>query len=114
MAMTSGRLAADAIVEALEKGDFGRKGLAGYTSRLQGSYIMADLKKYRGFNAFLLHHHEIFTTIPHLASYGAREMLTVDGTPKKQKQKAIWKRIRSEMPLFRLFRLFWKGWRTVK
>jgi hypothetical protein len=41
-------------------------------------------------------------------------MLTVDGTPKKQKQKAIWKRIRSEMPLFRLFRLFWKGWRTVK
>ena len=114
MAMTSGRLAAEAIVEALEKGDFGRKGLAGYTSRLQGSYIMADLKKYRGFNAFLLHHHEIFTTIPHLGSYGAREMLTVDGTPKKQKQKAIWKKIRSEMPLFRLFRLFWKGWRTVK
>ncbi|OPY62947.1 MAG: Electron transfer flavoprotein-ubiquinone oxidoreductase [Syntrophorhabdaceae bacterium PtaU1.Bin034] len=114
MAMTSGRLAAEAIIEAFERGDFTRGGLSGYIGRLQESYVMADLRKYRGFNAFRLGHHELFTTLPDLASYAAREMLTVDGTPKKQKQRTIWKRIRSELPPSRLFRLFWKGWRTVK
>ncbi len=114
MAMTSGRLAAEAIVEAFEKGNFSRTGLEGYPSRLRDSYVLADLRKYRGFNTFRLRHHELFTTLPRLGSYAAREMLTVDGTPKKEKQKAIWKRVRSEIPLPRLLSLLWKGWRTVK
>ena len=88
MAMTSGRFAAEAIMESLSNGDFTRKGLAGYVSRLQNSYIMADLKKYRGFNGFRLQHHELFTVLPGLAGFAAREMLTVDGKSKKEKQKA--------------------------
>jgi electron transfer flavoprotein-quinone oxidoreductase len=114
MAMTSGRFAADAIIEALGKGDFSRSGLDSYVSRLRDSYVMADLKKYRGFNTFRLRHHDIFTTLPRLGSFAAREMLTVNGIPKKQKQKTIWKRIRQEMSTFRLLRLLWKGWRSVK
>jgi electron transfer flavoprotein-quinone oxidoreductase len=114
MAMTSGRFAAEALIEAFEKGDLTRSGLAGYGSRLDGSYVMADMKKYRGFNAFRLRHHELFTTLPPLAAYAARNMLTVDGTPKKQKQRAIRARIRSEFSLFRLLGLLWKGWRAVK
>jgi electron transfer flavoprotein-quinone oxidoreductase len=114
MAMTSGRFAAETLIEALERGDFTRNGLTGYASRLEASYVMADLRKYRGFNAFRFRHHELFTTLPPLAAYAARQMLTVDGTPKKQKQRTIWAKIRSEFSLFRLFRLLWKGWRAVK
>lgn len=114
MAMTSGRFAAEAIMEALEKGDLSRNGLAGYVSRLQGSYITDDLKKYRRFNTFRLRHHELFTTLPELGGFAAREMLTVDGISKKEKQKAIWKKVKKDISLCRIFRLLWDGIRSVK
>ena len=114
MAMTSGRFAAEAIVEALERGDFSRRGLDGYLSRLRASYVMSDLKKYRGFNSFRLRHHELFTILPSAAEYAARQMLTVDGTPKKLQQKAIRKKVLRGVPLLRLLRILWDGWRGVK
>jgi electron transfer flavoprotein-quinone oxidoreductase len=114
MAMTSGRFAAQAIEEAFDRGDFSRNGLKGYVSRLETSYIMADLKKYRRFNGFRLKHHELFTTMPGLGSLAAREMLTVDGVSKKEKQKAIRRQIGKEMPLSKIARLFWDGWRSIR
>lgn len=114
MAMTSGRFAAETILAALESGDASRKRLLGYVSRLRGSYILKDLKKYRRFNAFRLKHHEIFTTVPKLASFAAREILTVNGQPKKTKQKAIWREFRKRMSPIGLLKLLWNGWRSVK
>jgi electron transfer flavoprotein-quinone oxidoreductase len=114
MAMTSGRFAAEAILEALERGDFSRRGLDGYLSRLRGSYVMADLKKYRCFNGFRLRHDELFSTLPQDAAYAARQMLTVDGTPKKLKQKAIRRKVFHDISPWRLLRIVWDGWRSVK
>ncbi len=114
MAMTSGRFAAEAIIEAFGKGDFTDNGLKGYASRLRNSYIMADLKKYRGFNGFRLRHHELFTLLPGLWGFAARRMLTVDGTPKKKKQKDIWKKIKQEISPIKLAWILWDGWRSVK
>jgi electron transfer flavoprotein-quinone oxidoreductase len=75
---------------------------------------MADLKKYRGFNGFRLRHHELFSTLPQAAGYAARQMLTVDGTPKKVKQKAIRKKVFRDISPMRLLRILWDGWRSVK
>ena len=114
MALASGRLAAESIAEAFTKGDFSRRGLDGYVSRLRDSYVMADMKKYRGFNAFRLRRHELFSGLPQAAAFAAREMLTVDGTPKKVKQKAIRRGIFKQVPALRLLRILWDGWRSVK
>ena len=114
LAMTSGRLAAEAILEALKNGDFSRNGLRGYISRLQNSYILKDLKKYRNFGRFLRTHPELFTSLPEWASQAAREMITVNGVSKKAKQKIIWNQLRKEIPLLRLLRILWGGWRSVK
>ena len=114
MAMCSGRFAAETIAEALGKGDFTSAGLGGYVDRLKDSYVMKDMKKYRRFNGFRLENHEIFTVLPGLAAHAAREMLTVDGTPKKEKQKAIWGRIREKFPLLKLAKLVWDGVRSVR
>jgi electron transfer flavoprotein-quinone oxidoreductase len=114
LAMTSGRFAAEAIVEALEKGDFSRRGLRGYTSRLEESYVLKDLKKYRKFNSFLFNHNELFATMPELVAQAAREMLTVDAIPKKQKQKAIWRKIRGSITLMGALRLLRDGWRGLR
>jgi electron transfer flavoprotein-quinone oxidoreductase len=114
MAMTSGRFAAEAVMEAFKKGDFTRRGLEGYQSRLEGSYIMKDMKKYRRFGPFRLHHHELFTSLPALAAHGAREMLTVDGVPKKEKQGAIWRKIRREFSPLEMLEILWDGMRSVR
>ncbi len=114
MAMTSGRLAAETIAEALEKGDTGRSGLKEYAARLEDSYILKDMKKYRRFNGFRLGNHEIFTLFPGLTGQAAREILTVNGISKKGKQKALWRTIRGSISLTRLMRIMWAGLRSVK
>jgi electron transfer flavoprotein-quinone oxidoreductase len=113
MAMTSGRLAALAIIEALEGKDTRGEALSGYGAALQRSYVINDMKKYRRFNRFLLNHKEIFTTLPRLGAHAAREMLTVDGVSKKEKQGLIRKKIQEAMPLTRLARLLWAAARSI-
>jgi electron transfer flavoprotein-quinone oxidoreductase len=114
MAITSGRLAAETIIEALKAGDTSKAGLSTYGRRLQDGYILKDLKKYKGFAAFLRSHNEVFTTLPAVVSLAAREMLTVNGVSKKTKQKAIWRAMRKAVSLPRLVRLLWAGWRAVR
>jgi electron transfer flavoprotein-quinone oxidoreductase len=114
MAMASGRLAAETIIEALQRDDASRDGLRRYVDRLQDSYVLRDLKKYRRFGPFRFRHHELFSTVPRLAAHAAREMLTVDGVPKKTKQRAIWSTIRSQIGRARLLKLLWDGWRSVR
>ena len=114
LAMTSGRFAAEAILDALEKGDFSRKGLQGYLSRLEESYLCQDLKKYRRFGSFMENHPEVFTSLPEWAGQAAREMLTVNGIPKKKKQGVLWDHLRRQISLGRILRIFWDGWRSVR
>ncbi|MEM5786986.1 MAG: FAD-dependent oxidoreductase [Syntrophobacteraceae bacterium] len=114
LAMISGRFAAEAIMEALNRGDCSRRGLQGYVERLEESHILQDLKKNRRFPAFLGTHKELFTTVPGLAGVACREMLTVDGVPKKKKQSLIWKAIRGQISLLQMLRLLWDGWRSVR
>ncbi len=114
LAMTSGRIAAETIIEAIGRNDHSKQALASYGERLAESYVIKDLRKYRRFGRFMHHRKEIFDQLPRLASSAAREMLTVNGISKKQKQKMILKQFRKEMSLFRLFRLLWQGWRSVR
>jgi len=114
MAMISGKTAAETILEARRRGSFRAKTLGAYTESLRESFIFKDLKKYRKFPGFLQKHKEIFTTLPGLGRQAALEMLTVDGVPKKDKQRAIWKNIKKAMPRRKLLKLLWDGWRSVK
>jgi electron transfer flavoprotein-quinone oxidoreductase len=114
LAMTSGKLAAETIIEAFNQDDFSRKSLSRYGERLAESYVLKDMKKYRSFGSFLYHRKEIFSEFPRLASSAAREMLTVNGISKKQKQKTISREIRRQISVFKLLRLLWQGWRSVK
>jgi electron transfer flavoprotein-quinone oxidoreductase len=114
LAMTSGRLAAETILEAMEKGDFSAAGLGGYAKKLQDSFVLKDLKKYRRFPSFLENHQEIFTALPHAAGDAAREILTVDEVPKKGRQALAWKAICGQVPPLRLLRLAWEAWRSVR
>jgi electron transfer flavoprotein-quinone oxidoreductase len=114
LAMASGKMAAETIIEAIGRGDLSRKSLSVYGERLAESYVIKDLKKYRGFGRFRYHHKEIFSQLPRLATLAGREMITVNGVSKKEKQKLIVRAVRREMSILRLLRLLWQGWRAVK
>ncbi len=114
LAMTSGRLAAETILDALSRDDFSHRRLKPYVSKLKESYVLKDLKKYRRFPWFLYAHDELFSTLPETVSYAAREMLTVNGVPKKTKQKSIWRAVRRRFTLLRLLRLLMDGWRGLR
>ena len=114
LAMASGKMAAETIIEAFKQDDFSRKSLSSYSEKVAESFVMKDMKKYRRFNKFLYTNKELFDQLPHLASSAAREILTVNGISKKQKQKMIMKEFRQQLSLLKLLRLVWRGWRAVK
>jgi electron transfer flavoprotein-quinone oxidoreductase len=114
LAMASGRMAAETIIDAVRRGDFSENSLSGYGERLAKSYVLKDLKKYRRFGRFMHQRKEIFNQLPRLAASAGREMLTVNGVSKRQKQKLIFREIRREMSIFKLLRLLWQGWRSAK
>ena len=114
MAMISGKTAAETILEARKTGSYGEDNLSTYVDKLWNTFVLKDLKKYKKFPGFLQNHTEIFNILPELGEHAAREMLSVDSVPKKTKQQAIWKQIKSRMSRWKLLKLAWDAWRSVK
>ncbi|MGB8706501.1 MAG: FAD-dependent oxidoreductase [Dehalococcoidia bacterium] len=114
LAMASGKMAAEAIKEAFRLENYSETGLRSYGDRIAESFVMKDLRKYRKLGKFLYHHNEIFTQLPELASFGAREIITVNGVSKRDKEKSIIRKIRREMSIPRIFRLIWQAWRAIR
>jgi electron transfer flavoprotein-quinone oxidoreductase len=114
LAMATGKMAAETVIEALKKNDYSKQGLSIYTHRLSDSFVLKDMKKYQGFPEFLYNTHQLFKELPQVAQFTAREMLTVNGVSKKQKQKIIMSEIKNKIGLFNLAKIAWRGWRAVK
>ncbi len=78
LAIESGRLAAEAILQAKEKDDFSASGLAGYLTLLEKSFIMRDLKHYQNMPA-LLSSPQLFIELPRVTDDIMRGLFVVDG-----------------------------------
>lgn len=89
LAMLSGRFAAQTIVEAKARDDFSVASLSRYREMLDDSLVIKDLRKIRRVTPFAHARPHLLRDYPQLASAIAREYLTVDGTPKKEKQAKI-------------------------
>ncbi len=100
LAMKSGALAAETVIEAKKRGDFSKATLSLYGKKLQGSFVMQDLKKYRKMPQLLHNGKKFFTRYPQLASEIAYELMRVDGQVKSIKEKKIIKKIFKTNSLF--------------
>ncbi len=113
LAMASGKLAAEAVLHAHEQRDFSARSLSRYDRLIRDSYIYKDLYKYRNMAPFFETHREFFGLYPDLLNEAAREMLTVDGVPKRRKQRAIfWGALKKRSP-WRMAIDFFKAWRSI-
>lgn len=113
LAMTSGKLAAQAVLRAREWKDYSAESLAYYEKLVRESFIYQDLRKYRNMAGFFETHPEFFGLYPELLNEAAREMLTVDGVSKRKKQRKIfWGALRRRMP-WRMALDFYRAWRSI-
>ncbi|MBP2014693.1 FAD-dependent oxidoreductase [Anaerococcus degeneri] len=81
-AIESGRLAALAILRAKEKEDFSKESLAVYQDLVNDSFIMKDLKTFKGFPT-ILSRREIFSDLPEIINDVAGRAFTVNGGDSK-------------------------------
>jgi len=102
LALMSGKMAAETVIEAKELDDFSARVLKGYHDRLKASFILQDLAKYENFTDFFEQNTQFFTLYPELLNRAAEEFGIVDGTPKKEKQAKILQMIREKRPFWRI------------
>lgn len=90
LAMTSGRIAGEAIVQIKNrKKPMVKEHLSLYKSMLENSFVIKDLRKYKDMPALLhTNSRNFFTTYPKLLSQAAQNFVRVDGTPKIDKERA--------------------------
>jgi electron transfer flavoprotein-quinone oxidoreductase len=89
LAMTSGRIAAEAIAQLKSRGEPMTAGnLALYKKMIDGSFVMKDLKKYKDMPQLLhIQSQNFFLTYPQLVSKAMQTFVRVDGTPKVEKER---------------------------
>ena len=89
LAVASGRFAAEAACEAIDKGDVSAAGLAGYRARMESSFVMRDLRTFSKWPATMEKWDRMFTEYPKMASEAFDAMFVVDGTPAQPLKKRI-------------------------
>jgi electron transfer flavoprotein-quinone oxidoreductase len=115
LAMTTGMHAADTLVELRqEEKEFTADNLKRYKAKLDESFVMKDLKKYKNMPDVFHSNPQFFNDYPELLSEAARTMLTVDGVDKKTKEKQIGKSFRKRRSMFGLASDAFKFWRAME
>ena len=89
LAMLSGKLAAQAIIEAKAKDDFSAMSLSRYRELLDESIVMQDLYKIRNVTDFAHGRPHLLRDYPKVLESMAEEYLRVDGTAKKSKHRKM-------------------------
>ena len=102
LAMTSGRLAGETVIALKEAGkEPVAANLKLYKDKMDESFVMKDLKKYKRMPEVLHTTPQFFSTYPELLNRAAKTMFTVDGVDKKTKESEIFGSFRRRRSAFR-------------
>lgn len=93
LAMTAGKLAGEAVIEAKQKGDFSKAALSVYEDKLKNSYIWPDMDETKDLESWVEKRPEFLEFYPQLACDLAHIRFTVDGRPKKTHLPQAFKKI---------------------
>lgn len=87
LAMTSGRLAAESLIQLKAEGKpVTNENLKLYRDKLADSFVMKDLKKYRKVPHLLERNRQLLTTYPSALNRAFQSFLRVDGVDKRTKE----------------------------
>ena len=102
-AVASGRMAAEAAVEAIDKDDVSSAGLAAYRERMEDSFVIQDLRTISSWPRTMEHWGGLFKDYPAMAKEIFNVLFSVDGRPQARLIKRIAPLVR-EYGAFRLAR----------
>lgn len=115
LAMTSGRLAGETVIAMKAAGqEPSAASLKLYKDKMDGSFVMKDLKKYRKLPEVLHSSPQFFNAYPELVNRAAKTFFTVDGVDKHSKEKEILGSFRSKRSLTGLMGDAFKLWRASR
>jgi electron transfer flavoprotein-quinone oxidoreductase len=84
LAIASGQTAAQTAVTALDADDVSSSALAGYRRALEDSFVLADLKRFQEFPAYMESNTHIFNEYPVMIDQIMANLFIVDGTPQQR------------------------------
>jgi len=114
MAMHSGLLAAETVIEAKTRGDFSESTLNLYREKLYDSFIIKDLEKYKDAAHTFEKYPQYFKDYVPMMNKAMSKFFTVDGTTKREKQKQIMKSVTAEKGTIRVIQDIYRAWKAVK
>jgi len=114
LAQAAGRMAGETVIFAKERGDFSARTLSLYEAKLRDSFVLQDLLKYRSLPELVERRPDLFRTYPELLNLAAHEILTVDGVPKRTKQRKIWQEVTRRRRPVQLLRDLYEVWRAIR
>ena len=115
LAMTTGCFAAETVIElAAEQKPCTTKNLARYREKLNASFVIKDLKKYKNMPDVFHANPQFFTAYPEMLNQAAHKMLKVDGVDKKTKERQIMANFKQRRSLFGLMGDAYKLWRAFE
>lgn len=112
LAITSGFLAAETVIEALQKGDFSSLQLAGYEDRLRESFVLKDMKTFEK-SIDLMHTDRLFSVYPGLVASIMEQIFGSDGKPRKNIGRIGWEAIRDTLSFRELITDLIRGGRSL-
>lgn len=112
LAITSGYLAAETVLDAYRAGDFSAGRLSQYEKRLKESFVLKDMKTFRG-SAELMHNDRLFSEYPRMIGAIMEQLYRSDGLPKKSMGRTAWDAATGTVPLAQLIADAMKGGRSL-
>ncbi len=114
LAMTTGRLAGEAVVAAKEQGDFSENGLYGYQRSLENSYVMKDMKQFKDFTGFLHDNPDMMNLYPQLANEFLGGLLKASGKPRGETARSLLKEMKKKKSYTAMGKDMWRAWRAIR
>ena len=107
LAMASGVFAAEAVIEARQKGDFSKETLQAYSNKLEESFVLKDMFHFRHVVHFLKSHKQFLNEYPDLFIELMIDYFTVSDTTKTEVRKQVLKKFRRRVKLVPFLRDLW-------
>jgi electron transfer flavoprotein-quinone oxidoreductase len=96
LAIASGYMAAETVIDAFKRSDFSSKQLSQYEDRLKESFVLKDMKTFKE-AASWMHTERLFSAYPQLINRIMEELYRSDGKPRRKIGKIGWDAIKGNV-----------------
>ncbi len=113
MAMASGILAGETVLEAAKKGDYSEGGLSSYRKKLEDCFVLKDMRYYKNMLRLLRGNKKYLGLYPNAVAEMLVELFTVSDKPKSQIKKDAIRKFLKKVPMLSFAWDAWRGRRAI-